>query len=89
MPISPAMVQQLLSSAPQSTWRIGERLGFSKDIVLAPENTKLLFLSDRFTLPGWIDYQVAFSLGDIFIFVGVIWLLWSLGGKKTEIAKEK
>lgn len=84
MPISPTMVQKLLPNVTQSTWQVGERLAFSKDVVLPPETTRLWFLSDRFTLPGWINYQVAFSLGDVFLFLGVIWLLWSLGGSKNE-----
>lgn len=84
MPISPTMVQKLLPNVTQSTWQVGERLAFSKDVVLPPETTRLWFLSDRFTLPGWINYQVAFSLGDVLIFLGVIWLLWSLGGSKNE-----
>lgn len=89
MPISPTMVQRLLPDLPQSTWQVGERLGFSKDVVLAPEDTRLWFLSDRFTLPNWSTYQVAFSLGDILLFAGTIWLLWSLGGPKNETVKEK
>ena len=89
MPISPAMVEKLTVGTPQVTWQVGERLAYSKDIVLAPEATRLWLLSDRFTLPDWINYQVAFSLGDILIFVGVLWLLWSLGGKEGETNKEK
>ena len=88
MPISPALVQELLPDASISSWRIGERLGFSKDVVLPPEVTRLWFLSDRFTLPDWINYRIAFSPGDILIFFGLIWLLWSLGGSKGVMAKE-
>ena len=84
MPISPAMVQRLLPDTAANAWRVGERLGFSKDIVLLPENTRLWFLSDRFSLPGWLNYQVAFSPGDIIICAGIIWLLWSLGGPMSE-----
>jgi len=84
MPISPAMVQRLLPDTVANTWRVGERLGFSKDIVLLPENTRLWFLSDRFSLSSWLNYQIAFSPGDIIIFAGIIWLLWSLGGPMSE-----
>lgn len=88
MPITPEVVQKVNPNALQGSWSVGQRLGYSKDIVLTPEITRLWFLSDRFTLPGWMKYQVAFSLGDILIALGVVWLLWSLGGKKNEIKKE-
>ncbi len=86
MPISPAMVQKLFPAV-EPSWKVGERLGFSKDIVLNPEMTRLWFLSDRFTLPEWIGYRVAFSAGDLLIFIGIIWLLWSLGGKAKDKKK--
>jgi len=47
------------------------------------------FLSDRFMLPGWLQYPVAFSLGDVFIALGIVWLLWTLGGKAKEKLQEK
>lgn len=87
MPISPAMVQKLFPAA-EPSWKVGERLGFSKDIVLNPETTRLWLLSDRFTLPDWIHYRVAFSAGDLLIFIGIVWLLWSLGGKVKDKTKE-
>ncbi len=87
MPISPAMVQKLFPAA-EPSWKVGERLGFSKDILLNPEMTRLWFLSDRFTLPDWIHYRVAFSAGDLLIFIGIVWLLWSLGGKAKDKIKE-
>lgn len=85
MPISPEMIQKLNPNAAGGSWQIGKRLGFSKDIVLMPETTRLWLLSDRFSLPAWVNYQVAFSFGDILIFLGVIWLFWSIGGKKNDI----
>ena len=84
MPISPDTMQKINAG----TWQIGNRVGFSKDILLQRDETRLWFLSDRFTLPAWLNYQVAFSLGDIFIFVGIISLLWSLGGAKKDKVKE-
>jgi hypothetical protein len=88
MPISPVLVQKLNPTAPEESWQIGQRLGYSKDIVLNVNATRLWFLSDRLSLPNWINYRVAFSVGDLVIFAGVIWLLWSLGGKENEILKE-
>jgi lipoprotein signal peptidase len=51
--------------------------------------TRFWFFSDRFVLPEWMKYHVAFSLGDVFIALGVVWLLWTLGGKIKENKQEK
>lgn len=87
MPISIDTVQKLLPNT-ESTWIVGQRFGYSKDIILTPGLTRAVILSDRFTLPDWINYHVAFSLGDIFIAAGVVWLLWMLGGKNKQVLKE-
>jgi hypothetical protein len=89
MPISPELVSRLLPDAAPGFWQIGERLGSGKDIVLEMERTNLYFLSDRFSLPDWIHYRVAFSLGDVLISAGAFWLLWSLGGHlQTNLLEE-
>ena len=87
MPISPATVNKL-NPGSELTWMIGQRFGFSKDIVLSPELTKLAFLSDKFTITHVLGTNVAFSLGDTFIALGVILLLWMLGGKSKLKTKE-
>lgn len=87
MPISLDTVNKITGGI-GSTWIIGQRFGYSKDIILAPEMTKLAFLSDRFTLTNLFGYSVAFSLGDILIAAGVIWLLWMLGGAPPQTKKE-
>jgi hypothetical protein len=86
MPISLETVEKL-SKGSESTWIIGQRFGFSKDVILSPEITKLAFLSDRFTLTNFLGANLAFSLGDILIAVGVVWLLWMLGGKPQATFK--
>jgi hypothetical protein len=78
MPISSETLQKLFPSS-ESTWVVGQRLGSGKDIIL----------SDRFTLPDWLHYPAAFSLGDVFIAAGTVWLLWMLGGKNKQELKEK
>lgn len=88
MPISPETVQKLLPNAPAGSWMIGSRLGNGKDIVLAREATKLWFFSDHLTLPEWVHYGLAFSVGDLLMSTGVIWLLWSMGRKTKSTSKE-
>jgi hypothetical protein len=83
MPITPETVAHLTKAEPGLIWQVGERLGTGKDIVLNAEATRLWFLSDRFLLlPDGLDYQVAFSLGDVLIAGGAFWLLFSPQDRK-------
>jgi hypothetical protein len=79
MPISPEALSRLMPDASPVAWRIGRRLGNGKDVILPIAATRLWWLGDRFLPPRWFPYQVAFSLGDVFIAGGVFWLLWMLG----------
>jgi hypothetical protein len=88
MPISPETLQALYPNAPAGAWQVGQRFGVGKDIVLLSTNTQLWFLSDHFSLPDWIPYRVAFSLGDVIIAAGAFWLLFAFGSisqSKKEI----
>ncbi len=75
MPISTETVSRLVSPDTASQLAIGERLGVSKDILLAPHAIIFPWLADRFAPPDWISYRFAFSLGDIFIGLGAFILL--------------
>lgn len=80
MPIFPEVVSRLAPHA-EGTWQVGERLWFSKDIVLPSTETYLPWLSDRFLLPAWSPRGGAFSLGDVAIAFGAFRLLWSMGSQ--------
>jgi hypothetical protein len=79
MPISPATAAHLIPADVVEAMQVGSRFGFGKDVLLLPEDTRLAWLSDRFLLPAWFFYQVAFSMGDIFIASGIFWLLLRQG----------
>ena len=75
MPISPQTASHLLIDGNVlGSQSLGRRFG-QKDILLLPQDMQLEYLSDRFLLPDWFPYKVAFSLGDILIALGVFWLL--------------
>jgi hypothetical protein len=74
MPISPQTASRLVAPDFLSTVLPGSRFG-PKDILLSPGHIHFEWLADRFLPPLWSSYQVAFSLGDIFIAAGVFWLL--------------
>jgi len=75
MPISPETAAKLDLDCSGKPCEPGNRLGWSKDIVLTKNNTRLWWLSDCLLLPVWSPLQVAFSAGDIFIAMGAFWLL--------------
>ncbi|NLF66314.1 MAG: DUF5317 domain-containing protein [Chloroflexi bacterium] len=81
MPTFPEVVAQLAPGA-TGTWNVGERLWLSKDVVLPASEAALPWLADRFLLPDWLPWRVAFSLGDVFMAGGAFALLWSMSSKR-------
>ena len=78
MPIGPDTGRQILPSLPDHAPLAGQRLGLTKDWIIESSEIKFPWLADRFTLPDWISYKVAFSIGDVLIAIGAVLLLWSL-----------
>ena len=74
MPISPQTASRLISEEALLDIQPGSRIG-PKDILLHPQDTRLEGLADRFLPAAWFPYQVAFSLGDVFIAIGAFWIL--------------
>ncbi|MBN2386421.1 MAG: DUF5317 domain-containing protein [Anaerolineales bacterium] len=74
MPISPETAGRLVSADALATVQIGGRFGW-KDVLLPLAQTQLAFLGDRLLPPAGFPYQVAFSLGDVFIAIGVFWMM--------------
>jgi hypothetical protein len=74
MPINPQTVERIVGKERTGSYESGDRIGY-KDILLPSDETRLELLADRFLPPAGFPYQVAFSLGDIFIALGAFWIL--------------
>jgi len=85
MPISVDTLTRMFPHRPADYWIIGSRLGQTKDLIMAPADTRLAWLSDRFLLPAGLPQNVAFSLGDVLLSIGAFLLLWSLSRKEVEV----
>ena len=83
MPIAPETLVKINAGTVVTDWPHGIHYGFSKDIILTKETTRLWLFSDILVIPPPFPFSVAFSFGDILISIGIIALL-----AKKRITKE-
>jgi len=75
MPINPQTLAQINPGSIPEQWPIQVHYGYSKDIILLQEQTRLWVLSDILVLPSPFQRPTAFSLGDLLIALGIVMLL--------------
>jgi hypothetical protein len=78
MPITPQTLARINPGSLPSQWLVGFHHGYSKDIILLREQTRLEMLSDMWVIPPPFPWPTAFSLGDVFIAIGIVVLLQGL-----------
>ncbi len=84
MPITIETLKRMKPSVSESVLVLGSRAGYSKDMILALDNTRLAILSDRIVTPQWFPLHSAFSIGDVFISLGAFLFIWSLSDPQGE-----
>jgi hypothetical protein len=75
MPITPQTLTRINPGSLPSQWLAGLHYGYSKDIILLREQTRLQMLSDMWVIPPPFPRPTAFSLGDVLIAIGIVVLL--------------
>ncbi len=79
MPITPDTLVHINPGSTWGQWPVGAHYGYSKDLILLREQTRLWALSDILVLPPPFPRPTAFSLGDGLIAIGVVVLLLNPG----------
>lgn len=75
MPIAPETLVKINPGSSLEQWPAGLHYGYSKDVILIRENTRLWALSDILALPPPWPWPAAFSAGDVAIAAGIALLL--------------
>jgi hypothetical protein len=88
MPITPETAVQINPGSTIAQWPVGFHYGYSKDIILSQEATRLWLLSDIIVVPSPFPWPTAFSAGDILLSVGIFILLQVPGTLARSVAVE-
>jgi hypothetical protein len=75
MPIAPETLVRINPGVSLEQCTIGYHYGFSKDIILPREGTRLWLLSDALVLPAPFPWPTAFSLGDLLLGAAIVMLI--------------
>lgn len=82
-----------IPSAPTALARAGSedvaayllKEGTYGNVILMSEGTRLNFLGDLLYLPRWVPFATAFSVGDLIVALGLIWLIaWGMGQRPVN-----
>jgi len=84
MPITPETLTQINRGSALEQWQPGLHYGYSKDIILLREETRLWALSDILALPHPFPRPTAYSPGDLLLALGIIVLFQSPGAPSAS-----
>jgi hypothetical protein len=88
MPITPEALVVINPFSSIQQYPEGAHYGYSKDIILAQEDTRLWALSDTLAVPPPFPWPTAFSVGDLILAAGIVALLvapeWSLMRRRYD-----
>lgn len=83
MPLNPQALEQMSGVQIEA----GTAMHGSKNVVMHDEQAILPWLGDRLLLPGPLGRLAAWSIGDVFLLIGVGWLLWKTMKGPRDVAE--